>query len=117
MYATTDCAPAAAVDLAAQAATDVHELRDLVEMSWIHTQFDATRMIELEPLADRTDEELVNDPMSAMHSALTADEMHLPVSLTIGRCRPEPAVSRPTDVNLGPDAGRQSREVQLSSSR
>lgn len=66
----------------------VHPGRDRFEMRWVHARSDAAKMIELQPVRDLPDQQLIRIPMG-VPIALVSTE--LSVAHSPGASRPQPA--------------------------
>src|SRR6266581_4602563 len=75
----------------------------------IDTVFAIALVVNGQAGRNRTDQQLVHDPVSWQ---VTATEVNIPVALLTNPCLPEPAACLLTDDNLAPDSVRQPVETK-----
>jgi hypothetical protein len=71
------------------AAERVLAARDRFEMGRVHARWVTAEVIELEPIRDRPDHQLISDPVSLLETA--PRNMDAPVSERVLRAEPSPA--------------------------
>lgn len=79
-------------------AADVLPVRDRLQVIGAHALAIPAEMVDVEPLRNRPDEQLVPDAMGEQYLPFTRTLLDLPVAVAVQRAGPEPTRSRAIDL-------------------